>query len=390
VEAELAAPLAAHTSKVYFTPGLFARLDLLHSKLHDDKAAPHGLDDASLMLVDRLHLDFVRAGAKFDTEAQQRYGLLVERLAVLQTTFTQSVTLDETNVFVELSGGLSDLEGCPEDLVAAAKAAYEEQQKQLGELQQQQQQEGQGKGKKRAAPGDDNGDSGGAAEGSSEVAASLARSFVEPFLTYASKREVREKVFKAWSMRGELEVPARDNKPVALETLRLRAEQAAMHGFPSFAAFNVADTMAQKPENVEALLARVWGPAKARADTERQELEKCAAAKAAEAGGGDEPISRIEPWDWRYYSEAVRKQQFDLDEEELKPYLPLEGVLAAVFDVANKLFGVTFVEVSNTAPSYHQDVRTLKFGKEKGKGKSWSLSSSLTRSRALTSKAARG
>ena len=193
VEAALAAPLSAHRSKVAFTPGLFSRLDNLHAA-----RGKLGLDQASTRLIERLHLDLVKAGAKFDPDAQARYAAIGERLATLTTEFTQTVTLDESDVFVPLAPG--DLDGCPQDLVAAAQAAA------AG----------------RGASFDSE---------KSGLVAPLSRSFVEPFLTTATRRTARERVFKVWTKRGEIDpASGRDNKPLALEILRLRAEQAQMHG----------------------------------------------------------------------------------------------------------------------------------------------------------------
>jgi peptidyl-dipeptidase Dcp len=151
-----------------------------------------------------------------------------------------------------------------------------------------------------------------------------------------------------WSKRGEI-TPEKDNKPVALEILRLRAEQASMHGYPSFGAYNVADNMAKTPSQVNDLLTKVWKPAKVAAMRERKALEENASVLN---GGGD---MVIEPWDWRYYAERVRKDQYAFDEEKVKPYLKLEFMMDAIFDVANKLFQLSFDEIKDVA-TYHPDV----------------------------------
>ena len=315
VEEEMAPVLAAHRSTVAFIPGLFARVDALHSKLDS-----LSLDEPARRLVERQHMDLVRSGARFDADAQARIGAISERLATLMTKFTQTVTLDESDVFVALEAG--DLDGCPADLVAAAKEAAA------------------GRGSSFDTHG-------------SGLVAPLARSFVEPFLTYATQRSARERVFKVWSRRGELD-PARDNKPLALETLKLRAEQAKMHGYKNFAEYNVADTMAQRPNAVSDLLTKVWGPAKTAAAKELSGIRKLTAEDPGFPKDAD-----VEPWDWRFYAERVRRQDFSLDEEAIKPHFSLDAVLGAAFDVANKLFGLKFIDVSDKVPAYHPDVRTF-------------------------------
>jgi len=308
VELEMAPILANHESKIYTFPGLFARVDELHSRRHEHAA----WTAEQVRLVERLHLDFVRAGAKFDAASQARYAEIMGRLAELQTTFSQNVLGDETAFTLVLTE--ADLAGCPPDLVAAAAQAAHE----------------------RGKPAGDH-------------VITLSRSLVEPFLTFASRRDLREQAWRAWTRRGELD-PARDNHPIMKEILELRAEQAQMHGYASFADYQTADTMAQRPARVMELLENVWGKAKVSATAEREALEEFVAAQ-----GGEERID-IQPWDWRYYAEKVRQSRYNFDEAELKPYLSLEAMTAAVFDVAGQLFGLRFVERPDVA-GYHPDVK---------------------------------
>jgi len=248
------------------------------------------------------------------------------------TQFTQTVTLDESDVFVPLAVG--DLEGCPDDIVSAAKKAAL------------------GRGKEMDTE-------------KSGLVAPLSRSFVEPFLTTASNQSARKKVFDVWCRRGEIS-EGKDNKPVALEILRLRAEQATMHGHTSFAAYNVADNMAQTPKNVEDLLLKVWTPAKVAAIKERTALEADMAADiassssvaATEDENNNKKTTVIEPWDWRYYAERVRKEKYAFDDEKVKPFLKLDYMMDAIFDVAFKLFNIKFQEIKD-AISYHKDVNVF-------------------------------
>ena len=178
-------------------------------------------------------------------------------------------------------------------------------------------------------------------------AITLARSSVEQFLTYSARRDLREKAFAAWIARGENE-GANDNRPIASETLRLRDESARMLGYPTYAHFKLADQMAKTPENVRALLEKVWTPAKAAAQRDRGELQKLITAE----GGNFE----IAAHDWRYYAEKLRKANYDIDENEIRPYLDLDAVIGAAFDVAHDLFGLTFTERADLAQDVIVDV----------------------------------
>jgi peptidyl-dipeptidase Dcp len=170
----------------------------------------------------------------------------------------------------------------------------------------------------------------------------LARSSVEPFLASTPRRELRETAWLAWTARGET-----TNWPIIAETLALRGEQARLLGFASYADYRLADQMAKTPAAVRDLLMRIWEPARARALEEEASL-----AALARADG----IERLEPWDWRYYAERLRRERHALSDAEIKPYLPLDRVIAAAFDVARRLFGLTFREVEGL-PLPHPDAR---------------------------------
>ena len=156
-------------------------------------------------------------------------------------------------------------------------------------------------------------------------AITLSRSLVVPFLTFSERRDLREQAFNAWTRRGEHD-GAHDNRPIAREILKLRAEQARLHGYASYADYALVDRMAGKPDAVAELLENVWEPAKAKAAEEVEALRAIAAARG-------EPTD-IAPWDWRYYAEQVRQQRYDLDEAMVKPYFPLDRMVEAAFDCA--------------------------------------------------------
>jgi peptidyl-dipeptidase Dcp len=308
VEKALAGPLAAFTQQIYTYPGLFEKVDQVHEERHSDSI---GLTSEQIRLVERFHIDFVMSGAKLNTEKQQRYSVIMEKLAELTTQFTINVMKDEEEIYIELKE--EDLVGCPSYLVSAAKSAAQD--LKLGE---------------------------------DKYVITLSRSLVVPFLTFSPRRELREDAFKKWTSRGEL-VASRDNKALIKEILTLRAEQASIHGYSSFADFQLSDTMAKKPESVMKLLNNVWPKAKLSADRERMALEDFIASKG-------ENLS-IKPWDWRYIAEKVRNERYDLDESELKPYFNLDRMVEAIFDCANKLFGLRFIHRSDIV-SYHPDVKT--------------------------------
>ena len=321
-ERELAAPLAAHRNAIYMHAALFARIDCLHAR-----RTSLGLDAERLRTLERIHLDFIRAGAKLAPTAQARYAKIMERLAELTTRFTQNVLAAEAGFQMVLSGD-NDIAGLPPSLLAAAKNAGLERGVEAGYV------------------------------------ITLSRSLIVPFLTFSSRRDLREQAFMAWSRRASSSEAggkagghagnnkngdnAIDNLPVAAEIMQLRLEQAQLHGYDNYSDYALADMMAGTREAVNDLLMRVWEPAKIKATAEREALNEMAIACGEGAG--------IEPWDWRYYAEKVRASRYELDEAAIKPYFPLERMVEAVFDCAHRLFGLTFIEKPQIK-AYHPDVK---------------------------------
>src|SRR5207253_4629577 len=175
----------------------------------------------------------------------------------------------------------------------------------------------------------------------------LARASVEPFLGFSARRDLRQTAYQAWAARGT-HPGARDNAPLIGEIVALRAEQARLLGYATFADYRLDDTMAKTPEAAADLLRQVWEPAKRKAAEERAEL-----AAAAREDGLNAPIA---PWDWRHYAEKVRQAKYAIDEAAVKPYFVLDNIVAAAFDAAGHLFGLRFVE-RHDCPTYHPDVR---------------------------------
>jgi peptidyl-dipeptidase Dcp len=175
----------------------------------------------------------------------------------------------------------------------------------------------------------------------------ISRSSVEPFLQFSARRDLREKVFRAWIARGDGGGPT-DNKAIIAEMVALRAERARLLGYATFAHYRLDDTMAKTPDAVRALLDRVWAPAQRRAFADRDALQALVQAEGKNFA--------LAPWDWRYYAEKLRKARCDIDEATIKPYLQLERIIEAAFYTASRLFGLTF-ERRDDVPVWHADVR---------------------------------
>ena len=304
IEREMAPRLARHWNEIHLDPALFARLDALYGGRDN-----LGLTAEQGRVLERYHALFRRAGAGLDSAAKERLKAIGDRLATLGTSFSQNVLADEQSYVMPL--GEDDLAGLPDFAVAAARGAAEE----------------------RGLKG--------------QHAVTLSRSSIEPFLQFAARRELREKAFRAWIARGD-NSSSSDNNSIIAELTALRDEKARLLGYASFAHYKLDDTMAKTPDAVTGLLDAVWGPARRRVAEERDALQEMVTAE-----GGN---FRLAPWDWRYYAEKLRKARFDLDESEIKPYLPLERIIEAAFYVANRLFGLSFAE-RRDVPVYHPDVR---------------------------------
>ena len=188
----------------------------------------------------------------------------------------------------------------------------------------------------------------GLADAAGSGVVTLSRSHIVPFLTFSQRRDLREQAYTAWTTRGEHDGP-NDNRSVAREILTLRLEQARAHGHASYADYALADTMAGRQSAVADLLTRVWVPAKARVAQERAALQ----ALLVQRG---EASVELQAWDWRYYTEKLRQQRFDLDEATVKPYFALDRMVVALFDVAQRLFGLRFIAQPQIAV-YHADVQ---------------------------------
>ncbi len=295
--------ISAYSSEITQNAALFARIETLWNDRDDLDLTK---EQARVLML--THRSFVRAGAKLVGDEGKRLAAVNSRLATLGTEFTQNIVAEERSWVLDLSD--ADLEGLPDFLIEAARAA--------------------GAQKERPGP-----------------VVTLSRSLIVPFLQFSPRRHLRQKAWQAWTTRcangGET-----DNRARVAETLALRSERAALLGYPDFASFKLETEMAGTPEAAQDLLMQVWAPAKAGALADSARLE---ALLEADGIGGP-----LQPWDWRYYSEKRRIQEHDLDEGALKPYLQLDRMIEAAFACANCLFGIEAHPIEGVALN-HPDAR---------------------------------
>jgi len=316
IDKEVSLRMARHWNPIMMNAVLFGRIAMLR-----DNRATLGLSSEQMRLLERTYTRFHRAGAGLDEAAKLRMAGINERLAHLGTAFSHHLLGDEQDWFLEL--GEADLDGLPDSFVAAARSAATE----------------------RGMAG--------------KAIVTLSRSSVEPFLKSSGRRDLREKVFRAFTARGD-NGNANDNNAVIVEILSLREESAKLLGFPTFAAYRLEDSMAKTPEAVRGLLERVWKPARTRALADRDALQ----ALVAEEGGN----FALAPWDWRYYAEKLRQVRANFDDAAIKPYLALDHMIEAAFDCATRLFGISFSE-RRDVPVWHPDVRVWEVRDRAGRHK---------------------
>ena len=304
IERDISPRSAAHWARIRMNEALFGRLDALYQKRDS-----LGLTPEQQRVLERHHTRGRREGAALSLEKRQRLAAIVERLAGLGTSFSQNVLADEQSYTMVLDGE-ADLAGLPDFVRDAAKAAAEE----------------------RGMAG--------------KHVITLQRSSVEPFLQFSARRDLREKAFRAWIARGDTGGKT-DNKAIIAETIALRIERAKLLGYSSFAHYRLDDAMAKTPDAVRNLLQTVWKPARVSALADRDEMQDI----VREEGGN----FKLAAWDWRHYSEKLRKRRCDFEESEIKPYFQLDRVIEAAFFGAQKLFGLTFTPAD--VPVWHPDVR---------------------------------
>ena len=306
IEQEIAPLLAKHGDDINLNKGLFQRTKSVYEQKDN-----LGLTPEQDMLLEQTYKGFVRGGANLSEEKKARFREINEELSVLAVKFAKNV-LDETNAFAMILEE-EGLAGLPQSVISAAAEAAEEK------------------------------------DHEGKWAITLHKPSFIPFLQYSEKRELREQVFKAFANIGNNNNEY-DNKAHASRIAALRVERTQLLGYDTHADFILEEYMAKKPENVYNLLHQVWEPALAKAKREAQEFQAM-----AEKEGKD---FRLQPWDWWYYAEKVKKAKYDLDDSALRPYFKLENVRQGAFDVATKLWGITFHYLEDM-PIYHEDVRVM-------------------------------
>lgn len=306
LERDISPKMSRHFSAISMNERLFARIDHLYQRRDALK-----LDAETLRVLEKTWKNFVRSGARLDAEGKKRLASINEELSSLGTNFGQNVLADERDWALFLDE--ADLAGLPEFLKSSMAEAAE----------------------MRGQKG--------------RYAVTLSRSIYEPFSTFSERRDLRETAFRAFIMRGQ-NGGATDNTEVVRDMLRLRAEKAKLLGYASYASLKLDDTMAKTPEAVHALLDPVWEKAVEKAASDQAELQRL----AVEAGSNE----KFAAWDWRFYQEKLRAEKFAFDEAELKPYLQLDRIIDACFDVATRLFGISFEEKKGIA-TWHPDARVF-------------------------------
>ncbi|MCP2520994.1 M3 family metallopeptidase [SCandidatus Aminicenantes bacterium Aminicenantia_JdfR_composite] len=306
--AKRVAPLRSkHWDDIYLNEKLFKRIKVLHEQRDKLNLTPE-----QKTLLEKYYRDFVRGGANLDKEKKARLREINQELSLLTLKFGENI-LKENNRFELIIENKEDLEGLPQSVIdAAAETA-----------------------KERGYKG--------------KWVFTLHKPSMIPFLTYSAKRELREKIFKAYINRGNHNDEL-DNKKILLKIVALRLERAKLLGYKTHAHYVLEENMAKNPENVYKLLDKIWKPALERAKKEAEELQQMIYKEGKNF--------KLQPWDWWYYAEKLKKEKYDFDDSVLRPYFKLENVIKGVFYVANKLYGLQFVE-RNDIPKYHPDVRVF-------------------------------
>lgn len=300
--------IAGFMDSISQNTALFKRIETVYNSPEKAKLTPE-----QQRLCYKYYTNFVLAGAKLDDKSKARVAEINQKLASLFTKFNQHQLADESDKFIEITDA-KDLDGLPEDFKTSMANAAEK------------------KGKK----------------GSWII--SNTRSSIEPFLTSATNRNLREKAFQMFISRGD-NGDANDNNAIIPEILQLRAERAKLLGYPTHAHWRLSDKMAKNPENAMKLLEEVWAPAVERVHEEVKDMQALADKEGTKI--------KIEPWDYRFYAEKVRKAKYDIDENEVKQYLQLEKMREAIFFVAGELFDLKFDQITDV-PVFHEDVRVYK------------------------------
>ncbi len=296
--------LTRHGDNITMNPDLFRKIKAVY-----DKRNEMGLDSQQLRLVEKFYQDFARNGANLPVDKQERLKAVNEELSTLSLKFGENVLKETNNNFKLVVDKKEDLAGLPDDVVS--RAAID--------------------AKKAGQEG--------------KWVFTLAKPSMLPFLQSAKNRELREKLYRGYFMRGDHN-DAFDNKEIIKKIVKLRDEKAKLLGFNNFASYSIDVNMAKTPENVYSFLHKLWVPAMETAKKDREAMQSIIKSEGGKF--------KLQSWDWWYYSDKLRKEKFNLDEAEVKPYFSLENTVNGIFYVANKLYGITF-EKRSDIPVYHEE-----------------------------------
>jgi peptidyl-dipeptidase Dcp len=312
---EVAPDLSKHNDNIFLNAKLFARVKSVWDNQINFKLNPE-----QAKLLERKYKAFLRSGANLSDKDKERLRKINEELSVLALKYGENV-LAENNAYELVIDHKKDLAGLPAEVVAAAAD----------------------EAKAKAKEG--------------KWVFTLQNSSVMPFLQYADNRELRKKIWTAYQNRGN-NGDKFDNRAYVVQLASLRAEKAKLLGYKNHAAFVLEERMAKTPENAYALLDQLWKPALEKAKAEEADIKKIMNAEGI--------AGEVQPYDWRYYTEKIRKERYDLDEQEIKPYFSLENVRQGIFKVTENLYGLQYKELKDV-PKYHEDVTVWEVSEKDGK-----------------------
>jgi peptidyl-dipeptidase Dcp len=315
LDREWAPKLAAARDEITFNPKLFARIEAIYQARETS-----GLDAQQKRLVTRTYDAYVRQGAKLNAAQKAELSRINQELATVFSEFSKKLLADEGTAIVVADE--ARLAGVPDSVKAVAKAAAQE-------------------------------------RGQQGWAIVNTRSAVDPVLTFATNRKLREDVWRAYVNRGD-NGDANDTNATIARIVKLRADRAHLLGFANHAEWRMQDTMAKTPAAAMDLMMRVWPAARGRVAEEVRDMQAIADAEGAGV--------RIEPWDYRFYQEKVRKSRFDLDQAELKPYFELNNMIQGSLWAANRLYGLNFKEITGTVPVFERNMRVWHVTDKNGRG----------------------
>lgn len=299
--------MSKHSDDIALNEKLFAKIRTVYEKRHES-----GLDSQQVRVVEKYFRDFERQGATLTPEKKDQLRKLNEELSMLSLTFGENLLAETNENYTLVISDKKDLEGLPQGVIdGAAETAKEK-------------------------------------EMEGKWVFTLSKPSLIPFIQYAKNRDLREQIYRAYFMRGN-NGNKNDNKETIAKIVQLRVEKAKLLGFENYAAYVVDENMAKTPANVNNFLAKLWTAALPVANKEVVEMQKI-----IDREGGK---FKLQPWDWWYYAEIIRKEKYDLDENELKPYFSLSNVRDGMFLVANKLYGITFTQRTDL-PVFQKDVET--------------------------------